>query len=81
MRTFGTSRTWRGRITTTIDGTHLATLKHISEVTEIPVARIIDQALDRFFIELGIQEEAVCPPIDSGFISRRMSDSRERESQ
>ena len=68
----GKSPWGRARLTTYIATEHIAALRTISEKTQIPMGRLVDQALDEYLKLIGWQDEPSVPPIDPKYISKRI---------
>jgi hypothetical protein len=51
----------------------MTALKRVADATQIPMSRLVAQALDDFFQKVGALTEPDNPPIDSQFISRRVA--------
>lgn len=59
-------KTWeeRKKITTYLEMAHFISLKQTSEALQIPIGRLIDQALNEYLSSLGVQSEPAALPID-----------------
>ena len=58
----------RQKLTTYVSLNHFVSLKEISNRTQIPMGRLIDQALNEYFTEIGFQDSPVVAPIDKDFL-------------
>ena len=67
-------KTWEGRkkVTTYLEMAHFISLKQTSEALQIPMGRLLDQALNEYLLSLGIQSEPVALPIDKTAIRARL---------
>lgn len=73
-------RTWgRDRVTTHLDKLHLASLRKVSELTQIPMGRLIDQALNMYFRTVGWRDEAAVPPIELSYIKKQIQAGAPKE--
>ncbi len=54
----------RKRVTTYLSNVHMSKLRSLSDEAGVPMGKIIDQALDNFFTEIGLQEQPTGPSID-----------------
>lgn len=68
-------RTWvsRKKLTTYVDMMHFIALKKLSERTQIPIGRLIDQALNEYLSSLGLEDAPPAPPIDKDYMRSRLA--------
>lgn len=71
--TLGTPSWGRARLTTLLDFNQMAALKRVADATQIPMSRLVAQALDDFFQKVGVLNEPESPPIDPQFILRKVA--------
>jgi len=69
----------RQKVTTYIGLDHIVRLREISHATQIPIGRLIDQALDEYFQEIGYKESPSVPPVDKEYIRQRLEGHRTDE--
>jgi len=67
--------TWgkRKKVTTSINLNHFISLKEASEILQIPMGGLIDQALNDFLASVGLQKKPAVIPIDKEAIRERLS--------
>jgi len=59
-------RRWkRERVSTNLSGENAAALHALASELGVPLGRIIDQALDRFFLDIEVRTERSTPPYDA----------------
>lgn len=71
------------RYTTYIDQDQLKTLKNLSDATRVNINRIIGQALDDFFVRIGIwqEEERAYIPLEKDYMEKLYKEEKESESE
>jgi len=55
----------RVRVTTNLSGENSAALEEVSGEMNLPLGRVVDQALDEYFDKIGARKERSAPPYDS----------------
>ncbi len=63
----------RKKITTYLDADHFLSLKKVSEITQIPMGRLLDQALNDYLNTLGVQDEPATIPIDKEAMRKKLN--------
>lgn len=58
----------RERVTTNLSGDNAACLQSLSSELGVPLGRIIDQALDEFFMSVGVRDSRSTTPYDKEHI-------------
>jgi len=54
----------RQRVTTNLAGENVSALQGLSDNTGVSMGRLLDQALDEFFLSIGLETERAIAPID-----------------
>lgn len=54
----------RARVTTNLSGENAAALEEVADEMNIPLGRVVDQALDDYFDRIGVRDERSAPPYD-----------------
>lgn len=67
----------RKKLTTYLDADHFLSLKKVSEVTQIPMGRLLDQALNDYLKALGVQDEPATVPFDKESLRRKIRRAEE----
>lgn len=62
----------RQKLTTYVAENNYDSLKEISERTQIPVGRLIDQAVSEYLRTLEWQQEPSVPPIDHEYLKQQL---------
>jgi hypothetical protein len=68
----------RKKLTTYVDADHFVSLKEVSEATQIPMGRLLDQALNEYMASLGVQAEPAAIPIDKEIMKTKIKDAKEQ---
>jgi len=75
-------RKWkRTRVTTNLSGVNAATLEELSDDLGIPLGRVVDQALDDFFLKINVREGRTAPPYAVDHLQEAAARIRERLEQ
>jgi translation initiation factor IF-3 len=64
----------RHKYTSTMAAAYFLSLQEVSARTQIPVARLLDQAVFEYLKMLGVQLRAAAPVIDIAYIQSRIKE-------
>jgi len=59
----------RTRVTTNVSGENALVLQELSTELNVPIGRVIDQALDDFFLKINARDDRSATPYDTGHLT------------